>query len=174
MFEFEKLIIKDGNKNLIFTMRKMPAWQTFKYANQFLSFACESGKLPKETLSALFFAAVGLSNGEIDKEEVENLLKNGIVDLSITFLIEMLSNLTSERQDQLIEPLISCLSFIGYSNDGQSTESNGEAIQLTLENMSNYISNFTNIYNLAFNVLKYHYKVIFDKVFTDANQNSQI
>lgn len=142
-----------------FIIRKMKAMELFKYTNKVISTIAATDKIKPETISDLINGAMktGISSGETKAEDVQNVMANGGLVLAFDVVMNVFSNLTDDKQIELLEPLISCVTFL-----------NPNPMQLTTDPFSdytvdNYIKDFINIYKLAYQVLEFNIGHFFHK-----------
>jgi hypothetical protein len=159
MNDVKSINLLDAGIEKPFVIRKMKAMELFKYTNKVVSTIAATEKIKPEMIRDLLNGAMktGISSGKTTDEDVQTAFAEGGIMLAFDVVMNVFSGLTDEKQIELLEPLIGCVTFL-----------NPTPMQLTTDLLSdytidNYVKDFLNIYKLAYAVLEFNVGHFFPK-----------
>jgi hypothetical protein len=153
MAAIKTIILNDGGVDKTFEIRKFTGWSQFIYTNKLISMIAETDMINSKIIIEIInrMMRTGVSNPDVSNNDIQNLLSTGGIHLSIDIVINLLANLTEYKQIEIMTPLINCVQAL-----------NPQHIQLDLiegsdKNVNLFISDFINLYKLAYAVLEFNY-----------------
>jgi hypothetical protein len=145
----KEIKLTDGGAEKIFVINRFKATRSVYFVNKALGLILkgnpqvsgEEGNSLKQQINTLMQTGI---NVEGANQELPN---GNILSMLFGLLKSALSNLSDAGQEWLLTELLSCVVF----RNGVLTN------QLTPESADDYISEFTNLYKLCWEVLKHNY-----------------